>query len=285
MTSLPAGKNCHAALNPLHSLIYFAPEAEQEYTAAGLEAGRMSYFAGRAAAMGPVGQGVVAATFFNFSPSLVARHIPRAWDLVAPADILVARLKAVDRVLHRLLGDGIHDDPEVREAAELARTATEACTAAGRPLYAAHADLPTPDQPLLALWHAITLLREYRGDGHLAALSTGGLDGVEALITHTATGKGFTAEFAQHSRGWNQQEWDDAQDRLRDRDILDAAGELTPLGAELRRETEQTTDRLARAPYDHLGQAGVERLTEIGGRLAKTAVANGAFPAGVFAQR
>lgn len=286
MTSIDsaAAGRCHASLNPLHSLIYFAPEAEQEYTAAGLPAGRMPYFAGRAAAMGPVGAGVVTATFYNFSPDLVARHIPRAWDLAEPKDLLGARLTAVDRVLRRLLGDGVPDDPDVREAAGLAATATEACGAAGRPLYAAHADLPVPERAHLALWHAITLLREYRGDGHLAALSAAGLDGLEALITHTATGKGFTPEFAQQSRGWTEQEWDAAQERLRGRDLLDSDGHLTARGNDLRREVEATTDRLALAPYAHLGGPGVERLTEIGTRLTRTALAAGAFPPGVFAR-
>ncbi|MFD4256938.1 hypothetical protein ACFWR9_04735 [Streptomyces sp. NPDC058534] len=283
VTPLAAGR-CHAALNPLHSLIYFAPEAEQEYTAAGLEAGRMPYFAGRAAAMGPVGAGVVAATFYNFSPGLVARHIPRAWDLAEPKELLSARLTAVDRALRRLLGDGLPDEPDVREAAGLAATATEVCGPAGRPLYAAHAGLPVPEQPHLALWHAITLLREYRGDGHLAALSAAGLDGLEALISHTATGKGFTPEFARQSRGWTEQEWDAAKERLHGRGLLDSAGHLTARGNELRREVEETTDRLALAPYAHLGGPGVERLTEIGSRLTRTALAAGAFPPGVFAQ-
>ncbi|MBT2427755.1 hypothetical protein J7F02_19300 [Streptomyces sp. ISL-112] len=284
MTSLPAGKHAHAALNPLHSLIYFAPEAEEEFVAAGLEKGRMSYFAGRAAAMGPVGAGVVTATFYNFSPALVARHIPRAWTLASPEALRSARLKAVDRVLRRLLAEDVAADPEVGEAGRLALTAAEACGAAGRPLYAGHADLPTPEQPHLAFWHALTLLREYRGDGHLAALSAAGLDGLEALITHTATGQGFTADFAQQSRGWSQEEWDAAIERLRGRGLLGADGELTRRGTELRCEVEETTGRLAQAPYDHLGQTGTERLAEIGGRLAGTALANGAFPPGVFAR-
>lgn len=285
MTSLLAGKECHAALNPLHSLIYFAPEAEEEFTAAGLEKGRMGYFAGRAAAMGAVSAGVVAATFYNFSPALVAVHIPRAWGLAAPATVLAARFRAVDRVLRRLLGDSVAEDAEVREAAELAATAAEACAAAGRPLYAAHADVPAPGPAHLALWHAVTVLREYRGDGHLSALSTAGLDGLEALITHTATGEGFTEEFARHSRGWSAREWEAARERLRARCVLDSEGSLTALGYDLRSEAEQRTDVLAQAPYEHLGQAAVERLTAIGGRLTRTALANGAFPPGVFAGR
>ncbi|MEC4020313.1 SCO6745 family protein [Streptomyces sp. H27-D2] len=282
--TLLTSRRCYSSLNPLHSLVYFAPELEEEFTAVGLEQGRMCYFAGRAAAMGPVGAGPVTATFYNFSPWLVAEHIPRAWDLAKPERILGARLRGVDRALRRLLAEEIASDPDVAEAARLALTAAEACTAAGRPLYAAHAEQLAPEQPHLALWHAITLLREHRGDGHLAALAAVELDGLEALITHTATGKGFTAEFAQRSRGWTRPEWDAAHARLRERGILDPSGELTTAGRKTRQDAEDLTDRLGDGPYRHLGEAGVERLTEIGGRLTRTAVANGAFPAGVFAQ-
>jgi hypothetical protein len=284
MTS-SAARQANNALNPLHALIYFAPEADQEFGAAGLEPGRMAYLAGRAAAMGAVGAGTVTATFYNFSPALVARHVPRAWELAAPGEVLEARLRAVDSALRRLLGAEVADDPEVAEAARLALTATEACGAAGRPLYAAHADLDVPDRPHLALWHAGTLLREHRGDGHLVALAAAGLGGLEALVTHTATGNGFTTEFARSSRGWSVEEWDEAGERLRDRGLLDAQGALTPAGDEVRREVEDLTDRLARAPYDHLGDSATQRLTAIGVRLTRTALSNGAFPAGVFATR
>lgn len=250
---LLASRRCYQAVNALHSLIYFAPEAGQEFTAVGLRPGRMCYFAGRAAAMGAVGAGTVTATFYNFSPGLVAAHLPRAWELASPAEVLAARLRAVDSALLRLLGEDALADPELAEAAALAGEAAAACSAAGRPLFAGHADLPVPDQPHLALWHAVTLLREHRGDGHLAALAVAELDGLEALITHTATGKGFTAEFARANRGWSQEEWDTAVDRLRGRGLLDEKGELTDRGHELRREVEETTDRLAHAPYQHLG--------------------------------
>lgn len=281
--TLLESRRCYQALNPLHSLIYFAPEAEEEFAGVGLRPGRMSYFAGRAAPMGAVGPGTVTATFFNFSPELVARHIPRAWQLATPEAVLEARLRAVDRVLRRLLGADLLADPEVAEAARLAGEAASACAAAGRPLYAAHADLPVPEQPHLALWHALTLLREHRGDGHLAALTAAELDGLEALVTHTATGKGFTGEFARASRGWPQEQWDACVERLRERGLLDRDGRPTEHGREQRREIERLTDTLGHAPYAHLGPAGVERLTAIAGRLTGTALANGAFPAGIFA--
>jgi hypothetical protein len=80
--------------------------------------------------------------------------------------------------------------------AGLAREAASACTAEGRPLYAGHAGLDWPDAPHVAAWHAATLLREHRGDGHIAALVAAGLSGIDALVTHVATGQGFVPGFA-----------------------------------------------------------------------------------------
>ncbi|OZM75208.1 hypothetical protein CFN78_03350 [Amycolatopsis antarctica] len=276
---------CHRVLDPLHSLIYFAPETEERLTAAGLRPGRMSYFAGRSAPMGPVGPGVVAATFYNFNPELVARHIPRAWTLADPATLVAARFEAAEAALRRLLGDELADSATVAEAAELARAATAACTGDGRPLYAGHAELDWPAEPILVLWHAISLLREYRGDGHIAALVRSGLSGLEALVTHTATGRGFLPEAAKKTRGWSDEEWDAAVAKLRDEDVLDADGGLTAHGTAQREEIELDTGRSALAPWLLLGEQRCARLHELGRELSRTAVAAGAFPAGVFADR
>lgn len=279
------GRTCHDALHPLHSAIYFAAELEEELTAAGLRPGRMCYFASRSAALGAVGAGTVTATFYNFSPELIARHIPRAWQLATPTAILQARWVAVDRMLRRLLGDEVVGSAEVAEAARLAGDAATACQPEHRPLYAAHAELTTPTEPHLALWHAITLLREHRGDGHLTALAGAELDGVEALVTHTATGHGMTPEFARTSRGWSEQQWQDGEARLADRGLLSDTGALTDAGSDLRRAIEDDTDRLASASYRQLGDAGCARLTELGRTLSGQALRNGAFPSGVFATR
>src|SRR5579875_1029445 len=241
---LPAGvaARVHRALDPLHALVYFAPEADEELTATGLRPGRMCYFASRAAPMGPVGAGAVAATFYNFNPQLVARHIPRAWTLAAVPDVLAARLRAVDRAYHRLLGPDVRTSSEVAEAAELAREATTSLSGAGRPLYAAHADLPWPDEPHLALWHAITLLREFRGDGHVAVLLSHGVSGLDALITHTATGRGFVEPAARATRGWPDEAWTAAVGDLQARGLLDESGALTTAGQALRDSVEAGTD-------------------------------------------
>lgn len=278
-----AAARAHRALDPLHSMIYFAPEADEEYERIGLRRGRMGYFASRSAAFGPVGAGVVTATFYNFHPGLVAHNIPRAWQLASIEDILAARLAAVDRALRRLLGDAV-DSAEVVELAGLTRAATEGLPAHGRALFAAHADLPWPQAPHLALWHGITLLREFRGDGHLAALLDGELSGLEALITHCATGYGFTEAAAKATRGWSADEWAAGVEVLRGRGILDDQG-LTAGGIALRDAIERTTDRLSAAPWTHLGADRVARLVELGRGFVQQIAANGAWPSGVFAAR
>ncbi|WP_330172666.1 hypothetical protein OG875_03130 [Streptomyces sp. NBC_01498] len=280
MTTLAprAARRCHNSVNPLHSTVYFSPDLHKELAAVGVEEERAAYFASRGAAMGAVGPGVIAATFYNFSFDLVSRHLPAVWRTTSPEAVLDARLRAADSTLRRVLGEDVVGSDEMAEAARLALRATEACTRHARPLYAAHADLPVPDQPHLAFWHAATLLREHRGDGHLTALLAAGLDPVEALVSHTATGKGMSPRWVLGSRGWRRTDWEAAAGRLTARGLLDDAGELTEAGTAMRAELEEHTDRLDAAPYEHLGAAGVERLTELGRGFLLTAAVAGAFP-------
>jgi hypothetical protein len=272
-------------LEPLHSMVYFAPETEQRLTALGLDPGRMAYVAGRSAPMGAVGAGVVAATFYNFNPDAIARAVPEAWTRTTPADAIAARFAAVDAALRRMLGDDAVSAPEVAEAAGLARRASEGVRPEGRPLGAAHLALDRPSEPHLALWHALTVLREHRGDGHVAVLVDSGLTGLEALVTHVATGRGLSPRFALASRGWSQREWDGAVDGLAERGLLDGDGALTERGAQLRRRIEADTDRLGAEPWAQLGAEGAARLGELAGRLVRALVAAGCFPSGVLAGR
>ncbi|PNG23774.1 SCO6745 family protein [Streptomyces cahuitamycinicus] len=274
-----AGRRCHNMLNSLHATHYFSPDLGRELSAVGITDPRAVNFAVRAAALGPVGAGAVTAAFYNYKYELVARHVPAVWKSAAPGQVLAARVRAVDATLRRLLGEEALASAEMAEAARLALRAAEACSRDARPLYAAHADLPVPEEPHLAYWHAATLLREHRGDGHLAALMSAGLDGLEAMVTHTATGKGMTPKWVCATRGWSREEWDAAAGRLHGRGLLTASGDLTDQGVALRRDIEHETDRLDRAPYEHLGPEGVARLTELGGVFAHAALVAGAFPA------
>ncbi|WP_405574224.1 hypothetical protein OG317_31625 [Streptomyces sp. NBC_01167] len=279
MTSLPrAGRRCHHALNPMHSTVYFSPDLASEMAGIGIEDSSAAYFAARAAAMGAVGPGAVTATFYNFNHELIARHLPAVWETASPEQVLRARLRAVDTTLRRLLGAEAVASKELAEAADLALRAAEACTRHARPLYAAHADLPVPDEPHLAYWHAATLLREHRGDGHVAALLAMELDPLEALVSHTATGRGMAPRWILATRGWRRTDWEAAESRLRERGLLSPEGELTEAGTALRAELEDLTDRIDRAPYEHLGAEGVERLTDLARGFLTQALSAGAFP-------
>jgi hypothetical protein len=242
-------------LEPYHGMIYFSPEAAAAYNDLGL-VGRAGYFASRSAAFGVVPAPVVIATFFNFNPGLVRDSITAAWTVTDPASVLTARYSAVDQTLRRILGDAV-DSPEMARAATLLRKAAETITddVLGRPLYAAHTALAWPTEPHLVLWHAQTLLREYRGDGHVAALLTAGLNGVEALVTHAATGA-VRAESLRTTRAWPEADWEQAIAALRERDWLtdDPEPTFTPAGAARRAEVERATDENAVTPYVHIGQ-------------------------------
>lgn len=245
---------------PLHAAVYFAPEATEAYRDAGLKGYWMGYFASRSAAMGAAAPGVVIATFYNFAPAMVRRALPDAWSYSTPTRVLEARWSVADAALRRLLGDAV-DGPEVAEADRLAWQAVESGDAAGRPLFAAHAELERPSAPHLRLWHALTALREYRGDGHVSLLLTSELDGCEANVVAAATGL-VPREVQRERRGWSEEQWAAAAERLRSRGLLDGQSALTPGGLAARDAVEAQTDMLALAPYRVLGDDGVDRLEQ-----------------------
>jgi len=261
---------------PLHAMVYFVPEVEERFTALGIGGGA-GYFCSRAAALGAVGPGPVAAMFYNFNPELVAAVLPAAWERVTPAAALAARLEAAGAALVRGLGKDVVEGPEVAEAAELARRAAESAQphADGRPLYAAHAQLPWPDAPHLVLWHAQTLLREFRGDGHVAALLVAGVSGLESMILHIAAGEA-DERFLRRTRGWRREAWAQAVDRLRGRGLIEGdQPTLTAAGQELRAAVEASTDRLGTPPYLTLGEQGCARLAALTRPLSRTIVKAG----------
>jgi hypothetical protein len=278
-----AGRTCSVMLNSLHSTIYFSPDFDKALADHGFDDPMACYVAGRAAALGPVGPGPVSAAFYSFSHAMLASHLPRIWTLADPGRVQELRRAAADAILRRCLGADAVGAPEMAEAAELALRAAEAGLRPGRALYAAHADLPVPEEPHLALWHAATLLREHRGDGHLALLAEAELYGLDALVLDCSREGGLTKDMVMLKRGWTEDDWAAAQARLRDRDLLDGDGRLTEEGAQFRDDLEEETDRLDLAPYEHLGPAGTARLTDLATRFTGAAAAGGAFPAPLLA--
>jgi hypothetical protein len=264
---------------PYHALVYFAPEAREELDAAGMKGFWMGYFASRAAAMGHVAAPVVTATFFNFHPTMVQRAIPDAWGLALPTELLEARLRGADRALQRICGDEVLDSPEIEEAAELAARAAEVCGAQpqGRPLGAAHADVTLADEPHLVLWQALTALREWRGDGHIAALVAAGVGAPECHLLLAARGT-VPAEVLRTSRQWSEADWAEALDGLRTRGWLDGEGAFTDEGRAVSDGVETLTDDLAMAPWEALGAEGCERLASLLQEPIRRISGSGAVP-------
>ncbi|MFJ2437254.1 hypothetical protein ACIOWM_28970 [Streptomyces anulatus] len=266
-------------LEPLHAVLYYAPEAFDEAAALGygIEERWASYFAWRAAPLGAVGAEDAVRTFHSFAPAMVERHVPGIWATAAPDAVLAARLRAVDRSYRALFGERV-EGAEFAEAAALARRAAEAVTPGTiGGLGPANSGLPWPDVPHLVLWQAATVLREHRGDGHIAALAGAGLDPVESLVSFAAVGAAPAEVFA--SRGWSAEEWGAARRRLQERGLLAADGTATDAGRELRAKVELRTDEEAAAPWRALGEPGRERLVELLGEPWLEVIGSGLLPA------
>ncbi|WP_197379642.1 SCO6745 family protein [Mycolicibacterium mengxianglii] len=259
---------------PVHALTYFAPEARDAMDALGFRGFWMGYFAARSAPLGPVPANVVTATFYNFSPTRVARALPAAWDYATPQDALRARSTAAVAALRRC---GVTENENVCNAAELAAKAARSAPLDGRPLFAANAALPWPDNPIEMLWHATTLLREHRGDGHVAVLTTAGVSGRESNVLHCAAGA-VTEEFIRRSRDYDDAEWQACCRRLTTRGLL-ADGVLTDAGRLLKEQIETATNTLALTALDGLDDAEVEILFAALTPVTRTVVAAGDVPA------
>ena len=271
-----AARRMWEALETLHMTVYFAPEPRDAYRRAGLRGGWMGYFASRSAAMGPVAAEVVMATFYNFHPRMVRRAIPDAWGFAPPAEVLAARYAGADAALRRLLGRWV-DGPEVLEAAALGRQAMDGLEPSGRPLFAAHATLPWPEVPHLALWHAATLYREFRGDGHVACLTVEGIDGCEAHVLAAGAGQ-LPGSHLREYRGWSEEEWAAAVGRLRDQVWVEADGSLTEAGRVARERREGRTDDLSMPPWRRLGEEGCASLLGLLDRPVRLVVQGGGVP-------
>lgn len=263
----------HAVNELVHSIVYFAPEVQAEFEALGLEPRGQGYVAGRAAPLGAVGPHVTTAIFYNFSPRLHHHALPAAWEITSPEAVLAARARGIQAVYERVEAptDGLE------ELTDLAVRAVDGLSLAGRPLAAANVGVPLPEQPFARAWQALTVLREHRGDGHIAALAVAGLGPVEALAVYVAWQDGVSERFLRASRAWADEDWDAARARLRERGWLADDDTLTELGKRERDGIEERTDRLAAPPYEQLGRNGTERLFDLARPLAQALNDNGGW--------
>jgi hypothetical protein len=248
--------------------ITFSEVPNEAFLALGMRNYWDGYFAGRAAPLGLAPAEVVHAVFYNFADGEVARHIPWVWGKVTPQEALAVRERGSAAALRNVLGAAA-DGPDLVRAADLATRAALSAPTEGRILYAGLRALEVPEEPVARLWHAATLLREHRGDGHNAVLVAHGVGGTEAHVL-LALSLGMPAEKFGRIHHLPKAKLDAVIGGLRDRGLVNADGGFTDAGRRLKERIEAVTDELAAPPYDVLSP---DELDELISRLEPIATA------------
>ena len=247
------------AINLAHRLVYFVPEAREEYDALGV-AGAGAYFASRSAPMGAVSDHVVLATFYNFSPLAVLSTMPGVWTAASPEAWQAARFRVVGRALHRV---GVDLSAEqIAEARSLIDPVVAGLDVAGKPLAAGNVEVALPDDPLVALWQQLTVVREWRGDVHVAVLVNNEIGPCECLVLQVGTGR-FPLRIAQATRRWNETEWAAAVGTLGEHGWAASDGTITASGMAERDRIETETDRLCAPIWEPIGDGGAARFADL----------------------
>src|SRR5689334_11799845 len=245
-------------VEPIGVIPYSADEPNEAMFALGFTNYWDTYFAGRAAPLGLVPAEVVHALFYNFAPGEVARHIPKVWRTTTPEAAIAARRRGCAKALRRILGDAV-DAPAFARAADLLLKAATSAPYEGRPMYAALRAIPVPDDVVARLFHAASLLREHRGDGHIAALMIEGVGRLEAHVL-LALDMGMPAANFGRIHHLPAAQLAEVIDGMRARDLIGEDGWLTEQGRAVKQRVEALTDDLAAKPYESLEADELDEL-------------------------
>jgi hypothetical protein len=274
--SVPLARRLGQLVEPIAANVYFAPEAQALYKELGLNYPQ-GYFASRGGSMGQVPGEVVAAAFAVFNPDLVVPMVSQAWAIADRDTILDARLQGATASLRRLLGaDGAGaSDAEVARATEILRHGAAVGPVAGRPLYAGLLSLGYPGTLWGDLWRAADLVREHRGDAHMAAWTSRGITAPEVLVL-TEARWGIPLHSYSKTRAWPHELMASTIESLRERKLIEGE-ELTAEGDALREEIEELTDQAEQPVVDAIG-ADLDELFALLGPWSKAIVAAGGYP-------
>ncbi|MFG3136372.1 MarR family transcriptional regulator [Streptomyces sp. NPDC048211] len=250
-------------LEPICLVTFLAGESNEELAALGHRTYWDGYFASRAAPLGRVPAQVVHAAFYSFADGEAARHIPSAWETIPPEASVAARERGSAASVRRILGDGPAGSPGLVRAAYLtAKAATNAPTE-GRVMYAGMRGLPVPGEPVARLWHCATMLREHRGDGHVAALVGARVGGTEAHVLDALAQGIHPPESFGRIHHLPKERLAAVMDGLRERGLVDTDGRFTEAGRATKQRIEDLTDELAAAPYEALSPAELDELVAL----------------------
>jgi hypothetical protein len=258
----PVARRLYDLTEPISLVNFFSDEPNEAMAALGFRTYWDGYFAGRSAPLGRVPAEVVHAAFYNFADGEVARHIPKVWETTTPEAAHAARERGCVAALRRILGDLV-ETPGLARAAELLARAATGASLEGRVMYAGLRALPMPAEPVTRLWHAANMLREHRGDGHIVALASEGIGGIESHVLSALDMGIFPAETFGRIHHLPEARLAEVMDGLRDRGLLDASGHFTEAGRATKDRIESLTDALAEAPYDALEQHELDELITV----------------------
>ena len=247
-------------VEPIGVIPYSADEPNEAMFALGFTNYWDTYFAGRAAPLGLAPAEVVDALFYNFAPGEVARHIPKVWRTTTPEAAIAARQTGCVKALRRILGDRI-DSPSFARATELLIKAATSAPFDGRPMYAALRAIPIPDDVVARVFHAASLLREHRGDGHIAALMVEGVGGLESHVLR-ALDMDMQAEKFGRIHHLPAEQLAAVIDGMRGRGLIGDDGWLSARGHTVKQRVEAHTDNLAAKPYEILEPDELDELVD-----------------------
>lgn len=271
-THRTAARALRDAIEPLACQAIWSPEAAEDYAALGLDDYFAAYIWQRTAALGTPPTPVAVMALGVFAPDLIAPVYEKGAAALSRDDVVRIRLDAPGRTVRRELG-GIDD--EASHAVAQLRRGIEAAESTARPLFTGLRTDPWPQDPLAGLVHACTILREHRGDSHLAACATAGLDPVQSNVL-TELWCGYDLLTYTPSRGWSAGRMDDAVRALRDRGLLEGDA-LSAAGLRFRSELEATTDAMQETVVSAMGP-DLDGLTKQLGAWSDALVATGAAP-------
>ncbi|MEL7157673.1 MAG: hypothetical protein AAFN30_13875 [Actinomycetota bacterium] len=232
------------------------------------------YAWGRAAALGDPAPAVVVSSFAVFEPALIAGVYEAGRAICGRDQVLSARFAATTASLGALL-DGV----DVAGAASRLRDAAVDLDRSGRPLYAGLAELPLPDEPIELLWRSAEMIREHRGDSHIAACVAEGLDPI-AMNVLTELWVGFPLGEYSGSRGWEPAAIEATAEALRADGLLDG-DQLSAHGRAVRDRIEDATDRAQRQLVARLGDDVDDLLAQLTSWSAQCVDA-ASFPPNVY---
>lgn len=258
MTLSPA-RRIWDVLEPIAASVYFAPEVHKAYEALGHGGpsrvvngieypNGLAYFTSRGACLGDRASGhLIASAFGVFKVSMVVATVDAGWAIADGTTVLAARDAGMVAALTRILGSPV----ELGWATDVLKRLADAAPSEGRALSSGLRSLGYPGSAMGDFWRAGDIVREHRGDCHIAAWIGEDLDAIEiGLLTDPWRGQPLRSWV--RSRGWTDEELEAGCDRLRSRGLLDG-DELTEAGRDLRESIESHTDAMQRRVVDALG--------------------------------